>query len=74
MQNAKVTAFHHYCAKKCLNLNSAKMADVESSCLESCVGRYKFAIGVWNDERDVFKQTLAEVRLNGGDVYDARDI
>ena len=72
--NKLTLASHSYCSKQCLTLDSASADDGEQKCFSSCLSQYSASMNMLLDQTDKFKKSLADIRLNGGDIYAARDI
>ena len=68
-KNLFVSKAHTFCSKGCVDLSSGKMSEAEANCLDSCLNKYSMANSMLAAERKTFNQTLADIRLNGGDIY-----
>ena len=74
LDNKTTLAAHNYCAKHCLDLSSAGASDAEGSCLSSCVKQYASSMSMLMSQQENFQAMLKDIKLNGGDIYAARDI
>ena len=70
MSNAIVSKTHAFCGKKCLNLSAAKLDDNEKVCFNTCLTKYDNAVNLLSAQRSAFNNTIAEIKLNGGDQYE----
>ena len=66
---------YNFCSAKCIDLSvGGKMADAEQSCMQQCVNKYYDSMKLYGQEFTSYNNTLAQIKLNGGDVYESRDI
>ena len=72
--NQVIYSAYNFCGKACLNLGAAKMSDAEQVCLDGCKASYMSSLKLLNAEEGKFNGLLKDIQLNGGDIYEARDI
>ena len=69
VRNAIVFKAHKFCGAQCLDLSAAKLEGNEEMCMSQCLTKYDDAIGLLSGERKKFNDTIAEIKLNGGNTY-----
>ena len=69
VRNAILFKAHKYCGAQCMNLNDSKLNGDEEICMNQCLTKYDDAIGLLRSERKAFSDTIADIKLNGGNTY-----
>ena len=69
VRNAIVFKAHKFCGSTCMNLNDVKLNGDEEVCMTQCLTKYDDAIGLLAAERQSFEDTLAQIKLNGGNTF-----
>ena len=65
---------HKFCTQHCFDLSQAKTSQEESSCLSSCVSQYSSSMKMLMSQQVQFENMLKDLKLNGRDIFEARDI
>ena len=74
LKNKTVLASHTYCANQCLDLNLSKTSGNEETCFKSCVTQFGSSMQMMLAQQKQFEDMIGDIKLNGGNVYEARDI
>lgn len=73
--NTVLARQHKFCANVCLNFKKAGgIQKDEEACLDSCFTKYSQALGYFQQEKNHFMSSLADIALRGEDKYHSRDI
>lgn len=72
--NTLNTIMFKFCGNKCYNLGVGAVGDSEAVCMTQCTAKFGQAMSAFESEKQSLKATLADIKLTGGNVYEARDI
>ena len=50
------------------------MAAEEKNCLNTCLPKYADSMKLFSSEKQDFNKTMKDIKYNGGNIFEARDI
>lgn len=75
VSNTSIARQHKFCATLCVNFKAAGgLGKDEQACMDTCFSKFGAAFSAFQEEKQHYLSSLADVALRGEDRYASREI